>query len=297
MRFLVLGGNGYLGSKIVNELSDMGHRIVATKREFSDIQRVKSINVFWIPAKIEAIKTAMLYESFDWILNMVCNYGRSNVLYDDCIEANLEFPLEVLNLAIKFNVCNYLTIGTGLPDKFNMYSMSKKMFAMFGEFYANKHNINFISMRLEMFYGSDEPLDRFLPNLVMKCIKNENIEVTIGTQCRDIVAIQDVVNAIIFAIKFAPKGYLEIPVGTGVAPTVYEIVRFICDETNSTSEVIFGAVPMRPDEPDCIADTKKLREMGFLCKWTWQEGLLKMIKEMYKNYNDNITSESKLDIV
>ncbi len=118
MRFLILGGNGYLGSKVVNELSEKGHRIAATKREKSDISRVKANNIFWIPAKPEAIKTAMLYESFDWILNMACNYGRSDVLYDDCIAANLQFPLEVLNLAAEFGVSNYLTIGTGLPDDF-----------------------------------------------------------------------------------------------------------------------------------------------------------------------------------
>ena len=37
MRFLILGGNGYLGSKVVNELSEKGYRIAATKREKSDI--------------------------------------------------------------------------------------------------------------------------------------------------------------------------------------------------------------------------------------------------------------------
>ena len=71
MRFLILGGNGYLGSKIINELSKDKHRIVATKRDRSDISRVKTNNIFWIPAKAEAIKTAMLYESFDWILFVI----------------------------------------------------------------------------------------------------------------------------------------------------------------------------------------------------------------------------------
>lgn len=110
MRFLVLGGNGYLGSKIINDLSENKHRIVATKRNSSDISRVTAESIFWIPASMEAIKTAMLYEPFDWILNMVCNYGRSNVLYDDCIAANIQFPLEILNLAAEFGVRNYLTI-------------------------------------------------------------------------------------------------------------------------------------------------------------------------------------------
>ena len=118
MRFLVLGGNGYLGSKVVNELSLKKHRVVATKRTNSNMDRVMAKDILWIPAQVDAIKTAMLYETepFDWVLNMVCNYGNSNMLYDDCIAANFQFPLEVLNLAVGFGVCNYLTIGTGLPD-------------------------------------------------------------------------------------------------------------------------------------------------------------------------------------
>lgn len=280
MKFLVLGGNGYLGSKIINELSKKKHRIVATKRETSDISRVKSDKVFWIPAKTEAIKTAMLYESFDWILNMVCNYGRSNLLYDDCIVANLQFPLEILNLASEFRIPNYLTIGTGLPNEFNMYTMSKNIFARFGEFYAKKHNINFFSMKLEMFYGADEPKDRFIPGLIMKCKSNQEIKVTLGTQHRDIIAIQDVVRAIIFTIDTNLKGYHEISVGTGEAPSIREIVEFIYHTINSESKVYFGAVPMRKNEPDCVADITKLREMGFSCQWTWKNGLEKMIREM-----------------
>lgn len=201
MRFLVLGGSGYLGSKIINELSGKKHRIVATKRDKSDVSRVKNEEVLWIPARAEAIRTAMLYEPFDWILNMACNYGRSNVLYDDCIAANLQFPLEVLNLAAEFGVQNFLTIGTGLPDQFNMYTMSKKMFAEFGKFYSDRHQINFTSMKLEMFYGADEPRDRFIPSLILKCKNNEMLDVTLGTQHRDIVAVQDVIKAIIFTIE------------------------------------------------------------------------------------------------
>lgn len=280
MKFLVLGGNGYLGSKIINELSEKGHRIVATKRGSSDISRVRAENILWIPARTEAIRTAMLYESFDWILNMVCNYGRSDVLYDDCIAANLQFPLEVLNLAAEFGVHNYLTIGTGLPDRFNMYTMSKRMLAEFCEFYANKHNINCTSMKLEMFYGADEPRDRFIPSLIVKCKNNEVLKVTVGTQHRDIIAIEDVVNAILLVIGTELHGYHEISVGTGEAPSIREIIEFIHSVTHSSAEIYFGAVPMRPGEPDCKADITKLTDMGFSCKYSWKAGLEKMIREM-----------------
>lgn len=282
MRFLILGGSGYLGSKIVNELAADKHYFVATKRVESNTDRVNSKNVLWIPAHTDAVKTAMLYEPepFDWVLNMACNYGKSNMLYNNCIAANLLFPLEILNLAIEFGVCNYLTIGTSLPDEFNIYALSKNMLAKFGKFYADKHNINFVSLKLEMFYGPDEPVDRFLPSLVRKCKNNEVLNVTIGTQLRDIIAIQDVVQAIIHIINFGVKGYKEIPIGTGEAPSIREIVEFVHTETQSNSQICFGAIPMRPNEPDCVADISKLKEMGFSCQYSWKTGLQKMIQNI-----------------
>lgn len=280
MKFLVLGGNGYLGSKIINKLAESGHRIVATKRETSDISRVSAENVFWIPATKDAVKTAMLYESFDWILNMVCSYGRSYERYNECIAANFQFPLDILNLAVEFKIHNYLTIGTSLPDKFDMYAMTKDSFSEFGRFFAEKHGINFLSLKLEMFYGADEPKDRFIPKLIRKCKNNEDLKITLGTQRRDIIAIQDAVEAILFIISTAPKGYNEIPVGTGEAPSIREIVEFVHYTANSKSRVYFGAIPMRENEPDCMADMSKLTNMGFYCKWSWKAGLQKMIHEI-----------------
>lgn len=283
MRFLVLGGSGYLGSKVINMLYHHDHRIVAVKRQNSDTSRVEDKNLLWIPAKAEAIRTAMLYEPFDWVLNMVCNYGRGTVLYDDCIEANLQFPLDILNLAAEFKIQNFLTIGTGLPGDFNMYSLSKEMFAQFGRFYVEKHNINFISMKLEMFYGADEPANRFLPGIVLRSIANEDLDITEGTQHRDIISVEDVLEAVLVVISYKPEGYWEIPVGTGEAPSIKEIVEFIHHYAGATSSIHFGAVPMRPDEPNCIADTTVLEQMGFHCKWEWRQGLKKMIDEMKCN--------------
>ena len=150
MNVLILGGNGYIGSKVARELVNMGCFVVCTKRTRSNLTRLDDIKdkIKWIPASIDGVEAAMQYMIFDYILNMVCNYGRSNVLYDDVIDANIDFPLKVLNMAVEHGTKKYLTIGTGLPDELNMYSFSKKMFSEFGRFYADKHNITFNSLLL-----------------------------------------------------------------------------------------------------------------------------------------------------
>ena len=282
MDFLILGGSGYIGSKITRELVKDGHTVVCTKRATSNTSRLDDLadKIKWIPASIDGVESAMQYMQFDYVLNMVCNYGRTNVLYDGVIDANIEFPLKVLNTIVEHGTKKYLTIGTGLPDELNMYSFSKKMFGEFGKFYVDNHGITFNSLLLEMFYGADEPRNRFLPSVIHKMINGEIVETTVGTQKRDIIAAEDILKAINMVIYSDINGYNEIPVGTGVAPTISEIVDYIWEETGKKSEVRKGAVPMRNNEPDCVADTTLLGSLGEWNPTPWKIGIKNMIKQM-----------------
>lgn len=282
MNILVLGGNGYLGSKVVKRLLKENNNVTCTKRPSSDLSRNQTTKINWIPATIDAIETATKYQNFDFVLNMVCNYGRSNVLYGDVLEANLEFPLKVLNQCVEQGIKNFLTIGTGLPDELNMYSFSKKMFSDAGKFYVDKHGINFYNMKLEMFYGADEPADRFLPSIILSMINGNEVDTTLGYQKRDIIAVEDIVDAIMMVMESNLSGYCEVPVGTGNAPTISEVVEYIWDKTGNKSKWNKGTVPMRKDEPDCVADITLLKTIGKWEPMEWKKGIYNMIEEIEK---------------
>lgn len=289
MKVLVLGANGYLGSKMVHILlQDESIQLICTKRVKSDLIRLQDVindpRLKFIPATVEAIEATLQYTYFDWVLNMACNYGRSNGLYDSVIESNIEFPLGVLDKTVEKGTKKFLTIGTGLPKQFNMYSFSKSMFSEFGKFYADKHDIDFFNLKLEMFYGSDEPWDRFLPSLIHNMLLGNPVNVTEGTQCRDIISIHDITDAVTKVVmgKMIGGGYMEIPVGTGIAPSVSEIVDFIWNETGRKSIVNKGAVPMRKDEPDCVADTRLLSATQEWHPIFWKDGLRQMIDDIKK---------------
>ena len=282
MNVLILGGNGYIGSKITRQLVIDGYQVVCTKRPSSDTSRLNDVSdrIRWIPASVDGVESALQYMSFDYVLNMVCNYGRSNVLYDNVIDANIEFPLKVLNSVVEHGTKKFITIGTGLPDNLNMYSFSKRMFNEFGSFYVEKHGITFNSLLLEMFYGADEPGNRFLPSIISKMIKGEMVETTIGTQHRDIIAAEDIIKAIKIVMDADLIGFNEIPVGTGEAPSISEIVDFIWDETGRKSDKKKGAIPMRENEPDCVADTSVINSLAVWKPIHWKDGLKNMINTM-----------------
>ena len=284
MNILLLGGNGYLGKKILEIFIADGHFIVCTVRnvllrnQYSDLDNVKAI-----PASIDAIETAFRYEKFDLVVNAVCNYGRSEFLYGDVIEANIEFPLKVLDMSVAYGVKRFITIGTGLPNDFNMYSYSKTVFSQFGRFYVEKQKIDFITLKLEMFYGPDEPSDRFIPSIIRKMLSGENVNVTLGNQRRDIIAVKDILNAFRIITYSSIHGYQEISIGTGIAPTISEIVDYLSDITGQKSTISKGNIPLRDNEPDSIADTRALEK---LCEWKpcfWKQGLMDMVNDLKTN--------------
>lgn len=287
MNILILGANGFLGSKILHAIPKGDCNIVCTKRLKSNLSRIQDMldgnHIKLIPATVEAIDATLQYIKYDLVFNLACDYGKSDVLYDGVIESNIEFPLKVLNKVVENGTKRFITIGTGLPDELNMYSFSKKVFSEFGKFYVDKHGIDFYNMKLEMFYGSDEPADRFIPSIIHSMLLGKKVNVTLGTQHRDIICVDDVVKAVMATMNSDLNGYWEIPVGTGIAPQISELVDFIWNETGRRSEVNKGGVPMRKNEPDCVADTAVLEKV---CNWTpvyWQDGIRKMIQDIKNN--------------
>lgn len=284
MDYLILGGNGFLGSKIVKKLLSEGANVTCVKRDSSELSRLQDFieKITWISNALPEIEDYFKNHNVDCVINIACNYGRQSVLYGDVLEANIEFPLKVLNKMTEYGVRRFLTIGTGLPDELNMYSFSKKMFSEFGRFYHEKHGIDFYNLKLEMFYGPDEPKDRFIPSVIDSLLKGKDVDTSIGTQKRDIIYVEDIVKAVFMVLDSNLKGYYEIPVGTGVAPSISELLDYIKVQTKSTAQIHKGAYPMRADEPDCVADISFLKSIGEWNPTPWKEGIANMIETMRK---------------
>ncbi|MBD5532340.1 MAG: NAD(P)-dependent oxidoreductase [Lachnospiraceae bacterium] len=288
MNILLLGGTGYLASQLIPLLDSLEsvEQCVCTQRAItsSNVKGLLSDKISFIQADYENIERCMQRIHFDWIINTVGSYSRGTLFCDSSLESNLMFPIKILNYAALHEVPNYMTIGTALPDDFDVYSFSKALFAECGMFFASKCKINFYNLKLQMFYGPHEPRERFLPMCIEKLYHNEPLLLTAGTQKRDIIYIKDICGVIIHILtmeKYTQNGYLQIPVGTGCESSLREIVEYLKAMMGSESELYFGAVPMRPNEPDCIADTTMLNKLGYNIQYEWKAGLRELIDIEY----------------
>lgn len=270
MRILVLGATGYVGTKLIDHII-CGNEVYCAVRSTSDIRNIRKAGAEIVP--VESLNG--LPSSLDVFVNLSCKYMGNSKCSNDIVESNLCVPLRVLSKCVDIGVRKVVTIGTGLPDNFNEYTYSKKMFSDYGRWLTHgRTELSFYNVKLETYYGPDEPAGRFIPSVIGKLKTGEPVKLTEGTQKRDIIHIDDVVcNLKRMILDIDELGYHDIPLGTGDSPTIREIIDYLKRACGSHSDLMYGAVPMRPGEPNSVADIEQMRKYGIEAKINWKDGL------------------------
>lgn len=286
MRFIILGGTGYLGSRVIKELINRGeHQILCLKRESSSLENLEDILDYVEFCNTDALREFLKKqeEPYECFLNMSCRYPRHAATDMDIYQANLVAPLEAFLACVDYGVRRFILVGTGLSDEFNTYTVSKRKLAELckwhGEGCCEKGiPLQICNVELENFYGEGEPLDRFIPGTIDRLKRNERILLTEGDQKRDFIYVGDVVrNLVELAARTNLPEYLDLPLGTGEGVAVRELIEYLKVLTGSCSKLCFGAIPKRLHEQDSVADCKKMRELGLTVEFSWKDGLKKII--------------------
>ena len=286
MTIAILGATGYLGSKLAHIFIEMGYKVLCFKRDSSNCDRLKDIEqqIIYYSLDRSELDHCFIENKVDFFINTSCSYIKKGTSDLKVVESNFCVPFKVLESAVRFGVSRIISIGTVLPNDFNVYTISKHHFNRYGEYYCNKNNVTFINLEVGNFYGTDEPSDRFIPFCINKLYKNEPIDLTNGLQKRDFIHVDDVLGLICHLVNmdiYNPQGmYLDIPVGTGESVSIREIVEYLKVITGSQSALNFGAIPLRPEETDCVVDISIMKKYGYNNKYNWKDGLKTVAEEL-----------------
>lgn len=279
MRCVVFGATGYLGSKVVHRLVSSGDTVLCVVRKTSSLARLNDIREQISFCQMEELPAVLEKDPYDCLVNLACRYPRNSKSDMDMFDANFYQPLRVFTACLQASVRKYITIGTGLPDDLNVYALSKAKLAEVLKWYASRSalqgkTISVCNVELENFYGEDEPVDRFLPGTVAKLKRNETILLTAGTQIRDFVYVEDVLDNLTALVhrNDLPE-YVDLPLGSGEGVSIRDLVTYLKDMLHSDSQLYFGAVPSRINEPDSVAELEKMQRYGISIRYGWQEGM------------------------
>jgi CDP-paratose synthetase len=295
MNIAIAGATGYLGAKLVERLlapdtqQICENNLLLIVRDKSSVPKTitKQGNVLICNINEDLLHDSVVNFCPDIIFCTTCCYETDPDYLYKTVDSNYVFPAKLLQIVAALKKkAKFFFIGTSLPPSLNLYALTKNQFADLGFFFHQVGKIEFVNILLENFYGINEPKNRFITRSILKLKANQDLLLTEGTQRRDFIFIEDVVEILMFLVDhkktaiLAESGY-AIPIGTGVAPSIKEIMMFLHEETHSKSVLKFGALKMRENEPSTKADLSILRKLGFKKPLThWQDGMKKVIESI-----------------
>ena len=137
--------------------------------------------------------------------------------------------------------------------------------------------------RLYLAYRSRQNVNRFIPIIIESCIKNKKFDCSEGSQFRDFVHVDDVVDAILKSLTNKNARGQIINVGSGKPKKIRNIIEHI-KKILKGGYPQFGKIKLRKDEVlKLYPNIKKARN---IINWKPKISFEKGIKLTIKFYNE-----------
>jgi nucleoside-diphosphate-sugar epimerase len=290
---LITGATGFLGSHLVKALLNDNYKVVILKRSFSETKRIDDVLSQCYVYNIDQCELSNPFEDLgkiDAVIHTATCYGRNNETTAGILEANVVFPLKLLEISsfyktdIFFNTDTFFNKDGASYSYLNTYTTSKKHFLDWGKQFAQKQSIKFVNLKLEHIFGAGDNDSKFVTYIIKSCLNNvEELKLTAGEQKRDFIHIDEVVSIYQLLLKKVqddPIFYQEYPAGSGQAITIRELVEMIHRLTESKTILKFGVLPYREGEiMFSEANLDILLKIQYLPKHNLEVNLLKTIKQ------------------
>jgi CDP-paratose synthetase len=281
---LLTGATGFLGSHLAKRLIDLNYRVIAYKRVHSNVSRLDDYvkEIEWYTLEQNAIEAPFQRHYIDTVIHTATNYGRNGESFYEIVNTNLNFPLKLFEVCEQYNTKAFINTDTALDKMTNSYTLSKKQLLEW--IISYKRNTKIINIKLEHFFGPDEDNSKFISYVMKSCldVQMKELRLTEGKQRRDFIYIQDAVYAYVRVLECLDTldHETEFEVGSGQPLMIREVVSIIKKLTQSEIIFLFGALPYRENElMESSADIKKLVDLGWEPKYTFEQGISEMIAQ------------------
>lgn len=281
MRILVTGDKGFIGTNMKNFLVSKNIEVIGYSRR--DGYDVLNIN-----------KLREVARGCDLIYHFAAEVkpGESVLTPIHTIETNIKGSLNVLEVCCEYNISliypstceiygdSKVPITEDFPLKPpNPYAASKAAIDRICYTYYKCYSVDVKIVRLFNPYGPHQQLNKIIPTFYFQAIKNEPITVFgDGTDTRDYVYIDDIVEGLWLARKLPPGEVVNL--ATGKATTNLEIAKIIKRLVKSDSPIVFVDYPKTFGRiRNQVGSYEKARKlMGWRPKVSLEEGIKRTIK-------------------
>ena len=280
MKILVTGATGFVGNKVIEQLIEQGHTVIATSTNLGKAQTKNWFNkVKYIPYTINASDKSNLFDLFqkpDVLIHLAWK-GLPNYKELFHVEENLWDNYFFLKNLISNGLKNVTVIGTCFEYGFqesclsenletkpaNSYALAKDTLRKFVEELNKKYDFSFKWVRLFYMYGEGQSPKSLISQL-HQALENgeEYFNMSKGDQIRDYLPIEKVAKNI--ALISTQNNILGIINCCSGAPiTVKQFTENYLNQINQTIKLNLGYYPYSDLEPFAFwGDNNKLKKIS-----------------------------------
>ena len=305
MRILVTGGGGFLGAAVVRALVARGDTAIAFDTQLASLASVvPESRLVCVPGDItdmaNVAQAISLYKP-DAVLHCAAIVGVLSSLGSpiNVVRVNIEGSLNVFEAMRLGGVRRCIHISseeaygafradrideTHPLDPVMPYGICKAAVEQLGRSYRDLLGLEVINLRPSWVYGPGLPRNRIPKNIVDAAIAGRKLHIPSGAETAiDHTYVDDVVSAILAALDHAKHRYDAYNVGSGMAPTVAEIVDIVRDLVPGAAVSVGPGAYRHGDKIDLVRKgaldvSRAAVELGWKPRYDIRSGLAAYLK-------------------
>jgi len=300
MKYLVSGGAGFVGSYLVEELLNQGHKVIVV----DDLSNGNESNLKPSPnleIKIANVVNVKIDDKIDGVFHLA-TVPRSFSLDDPIndIEINCKGMINMLELSRKNNCKIVFTSNSGIAGSMDLevpidenypdrpstpYDADKLVCEHYAKIYHNVYGTKCAMVRFATIYGYKQVVNEKLnwKPLVATFLKqmknNEQIYINgDGNQTRDLTYVKDAVQGVIKAMFSEVIDSQIAIISTQTETSVNQVFKILKEKIGYDKEPIYTDA-LKGDLKSMKLSYKKATEIyGYEPKYTPEEGISEMIQ-------------------
>ena len=269
MKYLITGGLGFIGSKIIEKLSNEGHSIqcidnkdtydILTKEQLDTLIKWRTRN--WKNDNVHIINGDVLdrmnclkaFKNKPDVVIHLATYPRAKIVDQDPINGIPKVIGTTTNLlwhAAEFNTKKFVYISSSMvygdfadgtredssTKPQNIYGEAKLTGERLTKLFAKRDGLNYTIVRPSGVYGPGDLPDRVVSKFFAKAMNNETITLHNGENKVDFTYRQDAAYGIIKAAN-SEVANTSFNITAGNATSLRKLAEMIIDITGSKSEI------------------------------------------------------------